>query len=176
MGNIKQITIKIRTYCFFNDMVNIKNFDPSLIKIDQKSYKNIGIYYIGYITIRSISNYENINSLNLLYLIIDDADGYIEENNGNKYLAFSSNDKNKKVLEKYAKLWDETKYHIQTINSGKSGEYEKDYIRIKFNSDDNLPLNKTLKLHMLTIIFRSVFEEDGRYYPQVFLDECLYEI
>ena len=62
------------------------------------------------------------------------------------------------------------------INSDKSGEYEKDYMRIKFNSDDNLPLNKILKLHMLTIIGRSVFEEDGKYYPQVFLDECLYEV
>ena len=70
----------------------------------------------------------------------------------------------------------EIKYHIQTINSGKSGEYEKGYMKIKFSSDNNLPLNKMLKLHMLTIIVRSVFEEDGKYYPQVFLDECLYEV
>ena len=49
-------------------------------------------------------------------------------------------------------------------------------MRIKFNSDDGLPLNKILKLHMLTIILKSVFEEDGKYYPQVFLDECLYEV
>ena len=99
-------------------------------------------------------------------------DGYIEENNRNKYLIFASTDKNKKVLEKYAKLWDELKYHIQTINASKSGEYEKDYMKIKFNSDDML-LNKILKLHMLTTIVRSVFEEDGKYYPQVF---CLYEV
>ena len=65
---------------------------------------------------------------------------------------------------------------MQTINVGKSGEYDKDYIKIKFSSDDNLPLNKILKPHMLTIIVRSVFEEDGKYYPQVFLDECLYEV
>ena len=102
--------------------------------------------------------------------------GYIEENNGNKYLTFASTDKNKKVLEKYTKLWDKIKYHIQKINSYKSGEYEKDYTKIKFNSDDDLPLNKTLKLRILTIIVRSVFEEDGKYYPQVFLDECLYEV
>ena len=102
-------------------------------------------------------------------------DGYIEENNRNKYLTFASTDKNKKVFEKYAKLWDETKYHIQTINASKSGEYEKDYMKIKFNSDDML-LNKILKLHMLTTIVRSVFEEDGKYYPQVFLDEHLYEV
>ena len=49
-------------------------------------------------------------------------------------------------------------------------------MRIKFNSDDDLPLNKILKLHMLTIIARSVFEEDGKYYPQVFLDDCLHEV
>ena len=57
----------------------------------------------------------------------------------------------------------------------KSGKYEKDYMEIKFNSDENLPLNKILKLHNLTIIVGSVFE-DGKYYPQVFLDECFYEL
>ena len=67
----------------------------------------------------------------------------------------------------------EIKYHIQTINAGTSVKYDKDYMKIKFNSDDYLPLNKMLKLHMLTIIVRSVFEEDGEYYPQVFLDEYL---
>ena len=78
MGNIKQIHIKNRTYYFFNNMINIKNFDPSLIKIDKKSYKNIGIYNIGYIAIKRISYYESINSVNPLYLIIGEVDGYIE--------------------------------------------------------------------------------------------------
>ena len=72
---------------------------------------------------------------------------------------FASTDKNKKVLENYTKLWNETKYHIETINADKSGKYEKDYVKIKFNSDDDLPLNKMLKLRMLTIIVRPVFEE-----------------
>ena len=58
----------------------------------------------------------------------------------------------------------------------KPSKYGKDYMKIKFNADDNLPLNKLLKLHMLTIIVRSVFQEDGKYYPQMFLDECLYEV
>ena len=57
MGNIKQINIKIRTYYFFNDIINIKDLYPDLLKIDKKSCKNIGIYYIGYITIKSISDY-----------------------------------------------------------------------------------------------------------------------
>ena len=56
MGNIKQINIKNRTYYFFNDMINIKKFDSSQLKTDKKSYKNIGIYHIGYITIKSISD------------------------------------------------------------------------------------------------------------------------
>ena len=105
-------------------MGNIKQIDPSLVQIDKKSYKNIGTCYIGYITIKSNSNYENINSINPLYLIIGNVDRYIEENNGNKYLNFASTDKNKKVLEKCKKIWDEIKYHIQTINADKSGEYE----------------------------------------------------
>ena len=122
------------------------------------------------------SNHVKTNTVNPLYLVIDEVDGYIEENNGNKYLTFASTDKNKKVLEKYTKVWDEIKYHIQTINADKSGEYEKDYMKITFISDNDLPLNKILKLHMLTIIVRSVFEEDRKYYPQIFLDECLYEV
>ena len=118
--------------------------------------------------------------MNPLFLIIGEVDGYIEENNENKYLAFASTDKNKKVLEKYTKLLNEIRYRIQTINAGKSAEcnsieYEKDYIKIKFNSNDDLPLNKILKLHNLTITVKSVFEEDGKYYPEVLLDEYLYE-
>ena len=53
---------------------------------------------------------------------------------------------------------------------------KKDFMKVKFTRNDNLPLNKMLKFHMLTVIVRSVFEEDGKYYPQVFLDECLYEL
>ena len=121
------------------------------------------------------SDHVKINNLNPFYFIIGEVDGYIEENNGKKYLTFASTDKNKKVLEKHTKLWDEIKY-IQTINASRFGEYEKDYMKIKFNSDDELPLNKMLKLYMLTIIVTSIFEEDGKYYPQVFLDECLYEM
>ena len=64
MENIKQINIKNRTYYFFNDMINIKDFDLSLLNIDKKSYKNIGIYNIGYITIKKIGDCGNIHSVN----------------------------------------------------------------------------------------------------------------
>ena len=61
-------------------------------------------------------------------------------------------------------------------NNSKSGEYEKDFMKITFNSNDKLPLNKRLKFLSITIAIRSVFEDDGKYYPQFFLDDCLYEL
>ena len=79
-------------------MINIKISDSNLLKIDKKSYKNIDIYYTGYIAIQKIDDYENIYSVNPLYFIINTADEYIEEKNGNKYLTFASTDKNKEVL------------------------------------------------------------------------------
>ena len=84
------------------------------------------------------------------------------------------------MLIRYTELWDKFKNLIECnsieYNSVKAGEYEKDFMKTKFNSDDNLPLNKLLKIHNVTIVVRSVFQEDSRYYPQVFLDECLYEV
>ena len=82
MGNIQEINIKNRTYYFFDDMINIKHFDPNLLKIDRRSYKNINIYYIGYIT-KKDSEYVNIHSINPLYFIVDKVDGSIEEKEEN---------------------------------------------------------------------------------------------
>ena len=149
MGKVKQIEIKNQTYYFYNDMINLKDFESNLLKIDKKHYKGIDIYYIGYITIKKIGDCENIYSVNPLYLIIGKVDGHIEcnsvqKNNGNKYLVFDSTDENKEVLKKYTELWDGIKNEIETINGGKKGEYGKDFMKIKFNVDNNLPLNKPL--------------------------------
>ena len=89
--------------------------------------------------------------------------------------------KTMKYQKKYNKLWDGIKYEIETINAGKTSkhsfvEYDKDFMKMNLNSDDNLPLNKTLKLHNITIVIRSVFEEHSKFYPQFYLDECLYEL
>ena len=176
MEEIKQINIKNRSYYFYNDIIDLKDFDAKLLKIDKKSYKNIDIYYIGYITIKKIDDYESIYSVNPLYLRIGHASGYIEEKNGNKYLIFDSVDENKEVLKKYADVWDGIKNKIKAINGDKENDYGKDYMKIKFNSDDDLPLNKLLKFRVMTIIIRSVINEDGKFYPQVFLDDTLYEL
>ena len=147
-----------------------------MLEIDQKHYKKINIYYIGYITIKKNNECGTISSVNPLYLHINHASGYIEEKNGNKYLIFDSVDENKEVLKKYADVWDGIKNKIKAINGGKENDYEKDYMKIKFNSDDDLPLNKPLKFHAMTIIIRSVFEEEGKLYPQLFWDDTLYEL
>ena len=78
-----------------------------------------------------------------------------------EYLVFDSTDEKKEVLKKYRELWDGIKNESGTINSGKKGEHVKNSVKIKFNTNDNLPLNKPLKLHLLTIIVRCIFEEDG---------------
>ena len=103
-------------FLFFDDMINIKEFDTNLLKIDKKSYEN------------------------------------------------------NEVLKKYNELWDGIKNEIETINGGKtsnrnSGEYDNDFMKIKLNSDDSLPWNKTLKLHNIRINIRSVFEEHSKFYP-----------
>ena len=102
MGLVKQIDIENRTYSFYNDMVSIKKFDSNLLKIDKKSYKDIGIYNIGYIKIKKIDDHENIYSVNPLCLIIAHTSGYIEEKGVNKYLVFNSADENKELLRKYS--------------------------------------------------------------------------
>ena len=95
MATTKQINVKNRIYCFYNDIIDLKNFDAGLLKIDKISYKDINIYNTGYVTKKKIGDCMNINSVNPLYLGITHANGYIEEKDMNKYLVFDSTDKNK---------------------------------------------------------------------------------
>ena len=186
MGKVKKIEIEYLTYYFYNDIINIEEFDSGLLKTDKKMYKDIVIYYIGYITIKKVGDLENIYSVNPFDLMNGEVDGHIEcnsaecnsteEKNGSKYLVFDSTDENKEVLKKYTELWDEITNKIETVNGGKKVEYGKDFMKIKFNTDDNLPLNKPLKLHLFTIFVRCIFEEDNKFCPQLYLDDCLYEL
>ena len=106
-------------FFFFDDMMNLENFESNLLKIDRKHYKSIDIYYIGYFTIKKIGNSKNIHSVNPPYLIINQTSGYVEEKNGNKYLIFDDSvNENKELLKKYADIQDEIKNEIKTINGG----------------------------------------------------------
>ena len=95
MGITKQMNIKNTTYYFYNDLINIKDFDPKLLKLDKKSYKNIDIYYTGYITKKDVYR---INSVNPLYLLVQRIDGFTEEKRGNKHLNMAFTDSNNEVL------------------------------------------------------------------------------
>ena len=104
MEETKEINIKNRTYYFYNDQINLKDLDAKLLKVDKKDYKDIDIYYIGYVTIKKVADYNNINSVNPLHLMINEMIGHFEEKNENKYLVLDEKDENKEVLEKYEEV------------------------------------------------------------------------
>ena len=151
MGKVKELNIKNQTYYFFNEMINIKNFHSNLLKIDKKSHKDFDIYYIGYITVKKTGDFENIHSVNPLYLLIHSATGYFKENNGEKYLILDP-------IEKYEEVFSGIKSEIETINGGEEMYYEKNYDKTGVNTDENIPLNKKLKFLSLIIIIRCVFQ------------------
>ena len=144
MGEVKEINIKNRTYYYFDDMIDIRNF-----------HSDFDIYNIGYNTIKKFSNcdcdcdcdYENIRSVEQLYLIVHSATGYFKEKNGEKCLIIDS-------TEKYGELFSGIRSEIKTINGEKELFYEKNYVRTGANINDDLPLNKLLKFSTLTIIIR----------------------
>ena len=170
-NKIKDIDIKKHTYYFFNDTINIKNVDPNNVKIDGKSYKNIVIYYIRYVTIKD-SECVKINSVNPLYLIFNKVNGYFEEINKSKSLTLVSTNQSEN-LKKYEELWSKIRDLIKSLTKN-SNDYDEKCMRIKFNSDDELPLNKTIEIPSMTIVFGAIFHENNKYYSQVFLDERPY--
>ena len=108
--------------------------------------------------------------------MINEMIGHFEEKNGIKYLVLNDVDENKEVPKKYKEVWEGVKKEIEMINGGEKIKYGKNFRKIRFESNDDLPLNKPIKLRLLTIIIRSVFSENGKFYPQLFLDDALYEL
>ena len=104
MVEFKQINNKNRTYYFYNDQINLIDFDASLLKVNKKDYNEIDIYYIGYVTVKKIANCNNINSANPLYLMINEMIGHFKEKNENKYLVLDDLDENKEVSKKYEEV------------------------------------------------------------------------
>ena len=148
-------------------MTNIKNFDLNLLSINKISFeKNIDcvIYKIEY--------FKNLDSENYLYLTFNNVDAYIEYNpteddSETKYLVFSFTDKKREALENYTELWDEMKDQNETVNGDNPIEYGKDFMRARFESNDDLPLNKILNILVCIRIVKSVFHEDNNYYMNV---------
>ena len=175
MGEIKQINIKNRTYYFYNDQMDLKDFHTSLLKIDKKDYNEIDIYYVGYVTVKKIADYNNINSVNPLYLMINEMICRFEEKNKNKYLILDDVDEKKEILKNIKKFGRVLKKKLELLMVAKKmnmGKIKKN----RFESNYDLPLKKPIKLRLLRIIFRSVFSEDDKFYPQLLLDDALYEL
>ena len=101
-NKIKDINIKNRTDYFFNDIIDIKHFDPNNVKIDENPYKNILIYYIGYVKIKEYVKSYSVNPLHLIFKCVNE---YFEEINGNKYLTQVPSNKSKEKIEKYGELF-----------------------------------------------------------------------
>ena len=137
-------------------MANIKNFNPSLLSIDQVSFKGADcvIYDIEYFKIFDNKNY--------LYPVSNDVDEYIEENNEDEHLIFASTSKNKNTLENYTELWDEVQDQIELISGNNPIEYKNDFMKIKFESGDEI------NIPVFAIILTSIFQESNTYYPQAF--------
>ena len=129
------MNIKNRTYYFYNELIKLFDFDPNMLKLDKKTFKGINIYYVGYVIKKKI------NSVNPLYLLIYKIDGFIDEKRGNKYLNIDFTDNNYEVFKKYKEVWGGITNCIEKVNNNKSAKYENDYMKIKFNSNNKLPLN-----------------------------------
>ena len=158
MIKAKQVSINKNKY----HTININDLDPFLLDIKKKSSKDIDIYYINYIQ-------ENLNSSNPLRIKIDSATGYFKEKNDEKYLILDS-------TKEYESVWSEIRSEIKRINGGEKVFYEKNYCKIGINTEDNLPLEKSLKFLTLIVNINLVFQLNNKLYPQIYLDECFYEL
>ena len=110
-----------------------------------------------------------------MYLIFRNVNGYFEEINKSKYLTLVPTNESKEKIKKYKKLWSKIRDWIRSITKN-SDDFNEKYIKIKFNSDDELSLNKAIKIPSITIVVSTGFHENDKYYPQVFIDEYLYKL
>ena len=158
-----QIKIINQAHYHYHDIISLKNFESKFSETDRKQA-----------LIRRIDDYERICRVTApLFWVVSFESGYIEERGGNKYLIFDNSfAKNKDLLKKYTEFWSVVKRKIKKINGGKETDYRKDYIKIKFESDGDLPLNELI-FYEMHISVRFVFKEDDKLYPDLFLDKNL---
>ena len=153
METIKQINIKNRTYCFYNDIINLDEFDESKIKVDKNDFNDIDIYYLCYEHKKKISECNVINSVNPFYLRIVDMKGQFEKGKDDAwYLIISRKDD---VYEKLMGIFESIKKKI-------TAEYDKDYMKMKFESNNIFPIDKDVNIRLDTIVIRAIFVQEGK--------------
>ena len=140
----------------------------------RKNFNDIDIYYLGYEYKKKITECNEINSVNSLYLRIKEMKGQFKKGKSdNVWYFIIFGDAN--VLRKFAKIWKSIRAKIEE-NTGGIVQHDKNYMRIKFESNDNLSTDNIVNMHLVTIIIRSAFAQNGKFYPQLFLDYALYKL
>ena len=176
---VNSLKIKTKSNYYCDDMVYLGGFDVKLVKVVKRESRiGVDIYYIGYV----LEPEDDINSINRLYLIVKRLLGRIEkiEGSSERYLVVDEN--NKELTNVFDKLWkfieDEINRLIKSNDkiifdnvNNKISEYNK----LKFSSNIDLPLDTLIEFRMLTIFINCFIEKDNKYYPEIYLDECLYE-
>ena len=168
--DIKSLEIKTKVNYNWDDIVYINDFDEDLLEIIKRESKiGFNIYYIGYIFKSNYYDY-GYSTIRPLYFVINRLIGYIEEIEGSsdKYLVALSGLRNKNITSILDKIWESIEDKINP------GIKIKDYNKFRFNSDIDLPLNTTLEFRSLLINVSCIIEKDNEYYPEIYLDECLY--
>ena len=162
--NVKSLEIKNTSYYYYDDIVHADEFDKNLIKVGKRESRiGADIYYISYIVNKP---QYNINSVNPLYLILKDVKCAVEkiESSSDRYLVIDLN--NKDVLNFISNK-------INKIDGDDKNVYG--YIRLKFNSDVDLPLDNLIKFHTLTVIVACVIRKANKFYPEIYVDEGIFE-
>ena len=164
----KKLNIKGRSYYFYSDLINLWNFDERNLKLDKKSWKDFDIYYLGYVDKKPEWH---VNNVNQLYFIINRVYRMIFQESRTKYLSIH---KPENVLKKYEQVFSNIKQNIKKI-SGEEVIYNDNFQKIKFSTNNDLPLNELIYFPTLTVVIRCVLKQGGIFYPQVYLDDGLYQ-
>ena len=151
------IDIKNRLFTLFAKLVNIFDFNSKRLSIEKARSGETCIYYIKY-------------DKDPFYLVIDDLKGYFEQNDDNKYLTMIFTSKSQKMM--YTRIWEEIKKVINEVDE--FSNYDKNYDVISFGTDDILSLNSIINIYSMTIIIKSVFKDNNKFYPQIYLTNCRY--
>ena len=163
--------MKTKTNYNWHDIVYINDFNVNSLEIIKRESKlGANIYYIGYV----LNPDYDYSTINPLYFVINHLIGYIEEIEGSsdKYLVVAKSVGNKNIISVLDTVWASIKNKIEDeINPNIK---IKDYDKFRFNSDIDLPLNTTIKFRSLVVNVSCVIEKDNEYYPEIYLDECLY--
>ena len=170
---VKQINIKNRTYYFYNDLINVLNFMPINLKLDKKTWKDIDIFYIANVDKNKPIDW-CVNSVNPLYLIINEVFCSVRDENGIRYLKIEKNH-SEPALNKWNQVFNSIKYHIKKI-SNEEVNFNDNFNKIKFISDDSLRLDKLILFPTLTVVIRCVFKQGDLFNTQVYLDDALYQL